>query len=385
MTQFDDQLKQSLHNLSADITPESEDLLTVHRRAGTARRHTHRAIGLAGLAVVAILVLAAFMLVPHPDGRDEPVGPLPSPSAPSTPALREIPNPFTVVRTIEASTVGIHGPLKIAAAPDGNVYVTDRSQHVTELSQAGDVVRRWGGPGTAPGKFRLYSGAVAVGPDGRVYVADTGNFRIQVFSRTGRFLAQYGGYGQGAGRFVWPSDIVVADDGTMFVADDRAATLTALSPTGQQLWRHGTPAETDPNLVGHEHLGGVNAKGELVTANDDAGKVLFVGPDGHVDEAFSTDEAGAEVDATGIPTGHFPNGACGATLDSREDVYVSSCEESYAPRHDTAVYDPEHRLVAGWKRGVMADAPVFDTDGHAWAVKAGNKVLLEMAVDVPTS
>jgi streptogramin lyase len=380
VNRFDEQLKHSLHALSADITPDSQDLLTVRRRAAAARRRTRRAWGLAALAIAGVIAVLVVVLGAGHVGRQEPVGPLPSPSTPTPGGLR---NPFTVVRSIEASTVRIRGPLKVAVAPNGHVYVTDRGQHITELSDSGAVLRRWGGPGTAPGKFRLYSGAVAVGPDGRVYVADTGNFRIQVFSPSGRFLTQYGSYGQAPGRFVWPSDIAVGTDGTMYVADDRAATITALSPTGEQLWRRGTPAETDPDLVGHEHLGGVTSAGELVTANDDVGKVLFLGARGAVLDEFSTDAAGARLNASGVPGGHFPNGACGAALDPGGYVYVSSCEESYALRHDTAVYDQQHRLVAGWRRGVLADPPVFGPNGHAWAVQGGNRTLLELTVNLP--
>jgi hypothetical protein len=127
----------------------------------------------------------------------------------------------------------------------------------------------------------------------------------------------------------------------------------------------------------------VDASGQLVTANDDVGKVLFLGPGGSVVDAFSTDVAGIGVDASGIPGGHFPNGACGATLDTQGNVYVASCEESYDPEHDTAVYDQQHRLVAGWKRGVLADSPVFERDGHAWAVQSGNRNLLELTVRLP--
>jgi streptogramin lyase len=296
---------------------------------------------------------------------------------------REPRDPFSVLRTVSPAAVGIDRPLQVAVGADGHVFVTDRGQTVTELTDTGQVVRRWGGPGTGPGRFRLYSGALAVGPDGDVYVADTGNFRIQVFAPDGTFVAEYGGYGQGPAQFVWPSGIVVGDDGTMYVADDRAATVTALSPSGRQLWRRGTPAETDPDLVGHEHLGGVDAAGELVTANDDAGKVLYLDSAGDVVDAFSTDAAGADVDARGIPGGHFPNGACGATLDPRGDVYVNSCEESYEPRHDTAVYDPAHRLVAGWKRGDLVDSPVFGPSGRAWAVTSGDHALVELAVHLP--
>jgi hypothetical protein len=382
VNRFDEQLKSSLQNLSADIATDPDDLPLVHQLAVVARGRRRRAVAV-GTVLVAIVLMGAVALLGQRTGQEEPVGPLPSTPDPSPGLLREVTNPFTVVRRIDASTIGVREPLKVAVAPNGDVYVTDRGDHVTQLSPSGDVVRQWGGLGTAPGKFRLYSGAVAIGPEGRVYVADTGNFRIQVFTATGQFVTQFGGYGQGPAEFVWPSDIVVADDGTMYVADDRAATVTALSSTGEQLWRRGTRTETDPELVGHEHLGGIDAGGLLVTANDDAGDVLFLGPDGDVVDAFNTDAAGADVDSSGIPGGHFPRGACGATLDPRGDVFVASCEESYDPRHDTAVYDPQHRLIAGWMRGVLADSPVFGADSHAWAVQAGRPTLLELAVELP--
>jgi sugar lactone lactonase YvrE len=292
-------------------------------------------------------------------------------------------NPFAIERTITGTDVGIDRPLKVAVGASGDVYVSDRGQHVTELTATGQFVRRWGGPGTQPGRFRLYSGALAVGPDNRVYVADTGNFRIQVFSSTGRYLAQYGNYGQGPGEFVWPSDIVVGSDGTMYVADDRAATVTALSRDGRQLWRHGTPAEADPDLLGHEHLGGVDTQGRLVTANDDTGKVLFLGPNGRVLDDFSTDKAGSGVENPGVPGGHFPNGTCGATIDEHGYVYVASCEESYEAHHDTAVYDAGHHLVAGWRRGRLVDSPVFGPSGSGWAVTSGNRALVEVTVKIP--
>lgn len=385
MSRLEGRLRESLPRLVAGITPDPDDLLAVRGRAARARRRTARRAGVVGvLAVVGLVVVVALGIGQGRLRGEEPVAPPHSPTSPTSPQQREVQDPFTATRTINAATAGIDRPLKLAVSPDGHVYVTDQAQKVTELDASGEVVRQWGGAGTSPGKFRLYSGAIAVGPDGNVYVADTGNFRIQVFTPTGRFVAQYGGYGQGPGKFVWPSDIVVAHDGAMYVADDRAATITALAPTGQQLWRRGTPVEQDPNLIGHEHLGGVDAAGHLVTANDDTGKVLFINRAGHVVDAFSTDRAGAGVDASGTPDGHFPNGTCGATFDSHEDIYVNSCEESYQPRHDTAVYDPRHRLIAGWKRGNLADSPVFGPDDLAWAVTAGsNPALVELRVNLP--
>jgi sugar lactone lactonase YvrE len=378
VNRLDEQLRHSLNQLSSGIGPDPHDLLVVRRRAQASRRRARAAV-VAGIAVAGVVAGAVVQLGHGTHTSRQPIGPLPS-STDTTQREILVTNPFTVARTIDASTVGIHGPLRVAVAPNGHVYVSDRRQHVTELTATGAVVRRWGGQGTAAGKFRLYSGGLTVGPDGRVYVVDTGNFRIQVFSPTGRFLAEYGGYGQGPGKFVWPSDIVVGTDGTMYVTDDRAATLTALSSSGEQLWRRGQLGEPDPDLIGHEHLGGVTAEGELVTANDDVGKVLYLGPKGRIVDAFSAAEAGGDLAA---PGGHFPRGACGATLDSQGYVYVSSCEESYQAHHDTAVFDPQHRLVAGWKRGPLADAPVFAPDGEAWAVRSGKGALLELTVNLP--
>ena len=102
-------------------------------------------------------------------------------------------------------------------------------------------------------------------------------------------------------------------------------------------------------------------------------------------DSFSTNKAGAGVDASGVPGGNFPRGSCATSFDAQGNVYVSSCEESYEPRHDTAVYNSKHQLVAGWKRGVLVDAPVFSPDGHAWAITSGNHTIVEMEVDLPDS
>ena len=385
MNELDERLRESLRALAGDIVHDPQDLSVVRGRAVDVRRQTRRRAAWGALAVACVAaVVVALVHAGGPSG-DQPIGPNPTPTGPTRGVPQQVTNPFTVLRTVHASALGVGKVLKVAAAPNGHVYVTDRGQHVTEIDATGSVVRRWGGAGTAPGEFRLYSGDLAVGPDGKVYVADTGNFRIQVFTPAGRFLAQYGGYGQGPGEFVWPTDVAVGSDGTMYVGDDRAATITALTPSGRQIWRHGSPGEADPRWVGHEHLGGVTAQGQLVTANDDTGRVLYVAPDGHIVDSFSTNEAGAGVDASGVPGGHFPNGTCGATFDAQGDVYVSSCEESYQRGHDTAVYDPRHRLVAGWERGRLVDSPVFGADGRAWAVTAGNTAVVELEVHLPGS
>lgn len=83
---------------------------------------------------------------------------------------------------------------------------------VVTTSEAAAIRRVLGGPGAGPGRFTTPSG-IAVDARGRVWVADTGNHRVQAFTRDGALVRVL------AGRLKAPEGVAVDAAGHVYVAD----------------------------------------------------------------------------------------------------------------------------------------------------------------------
>ena len=79
--------------------------------------------------------------------------------------------------------------------PTGDVFVTDgyRNAAVHRFSPDGELKYSWGGPGSDPGEFSLPHGLCFVGED-RVLISDRENFRLQLFTLEGEYVAQWHTY-----------------------------------------------------------------------------------------------------------------------------------------------------------------------------------------------
>lgn len=293
-------------------------------------------------------------------------------------ASSALPSPFTITARYAAESLGLDHPTDLAIGPDGNVYVTDRSQRVTIISPGGKVLRRWGKPGRKPGEFkfiatdptipRYVEGKITVGPGGMVYVSDSGNARVQVFTPGGRFVRQFGSYGTGKGQFLQPFDLVVDGAGNVYVVDDITETLAKFSPAGNVIWTIGGATAADPDLAGHFHVTSIDLHGRLVATNDDINRILYIDPSGHKVDAFSPS-------ASGSPSGHV----CEATVDAAGNTYVSGCGP--AP---TLVYDRAHRPIARWPgtQYSLLRSPVFGPNGEVFALATDGSIL-KLRVTLP--
>ncbi len=108
------------------------------------------------------------------------------------------------------------------------------------------------GPGTGEQPEFERPLGVAMSPSGDIYVADTGNNRICVFNRRGRFLFEFGGHGVAKpapgidatwdeGELNFPMGLDIDEDGTVYVADFRNDSISVFSPEGEFLRRFPDP------------------------------------------------------------------------------------------------------------------------------------------------
>ena len=136
-----------------------------------------------------------------------------------------------------SSPKGFFGPRGVALADNGDVYVTDTgNKRVQVFDKDGRFLRFWGAEGNGPGQFIEPVGITVRG--GQVYVCDTGNQRVQVFSTAGRQLFEFVPYGWGGNAVGVEPHLSVDSRGNIYLTDSFKGYLEVFSPEGDPIQKY---------------------------------------------------------------------------------------------------------------------------------------------------
>ena len=140
-----------------------------------------------------------------------------------------------------AIAIGKEGELK---SPSGlaidranrRLYLADSTKHQVLCFSTvdGATIRTMGERGGDDGKFNFPTNLFVDG-EGRLYVADTLNFRVQIFGADGKFIRTFGTQGDTPGTLNRPKGIAVDGEGHIYVADTSFNNFQIFDPQGQLL------------------------------------------------------------------------------------------------------------------------------------------------------
>ncbi|MGZ8566051.1 MAG: hypothetical protein ACXWXS_03260, partial [Actinomycetota bacterium] len=169
----------------------------------------------------------------------------------------------------------------------GFVYVVDAFTGFTnKFDLDGTFLKRFGGKGTGGGRFPTGGRSVAVDGRGRVWVADLAQFRVHVFSRSGRYRFQVPRTPQPPplGGFNTPSDVAVDPQGYIWVIDTMNQRFQKFAPNGTALEEWGIRG--GPQAYGFNYPRGIavgpgcNTYTCVVVADSDTGSIVKYDADG---------------------------------------------------------------------------------------------------------
>lgn len=128
---------------------------------------------------------------------------------------------------------------------DKKVYVTDiKANKAYVFDMKGKLLLEIGKPGVKEGEFNAPNGITA-DDEGNIYVVDTGNQRVQIFDKKGKFVKIINGSNNGKGEsiFVNPRGIGFDSRGIMYVVSNLTHVVYGFDKDGKKIFQIGGMGE----------------------------------------------------------------------------------------------------------------------------------------------
>jgi len=178
------------------------------------------------------------------------------------------------------------------AVGNNNIYVADTGNHrIQKFTRDGQFVTEWGSSGIGSGEF-LYTAGIAIDNNENVYVLDYLNHRIQKFSSEGHFITKWGSAGTGNGQFKFPPvqgyattwcGIGIDASGNIYISDSGNNRIQKFTPKGQFIRKLGSSGSEDGQFNLPTGIA-IDAEGYLYVADTGNNRIQKFNADGPNEE-----------------------------------------------------------------------------------------------------
>lgn len=213
-------------------------------------------------------------------------------------------------------------PNGVSVGDDGNIYVADTwNFRVQVFSPDGEAINAWGARNERGAEAQTEPLTGFWGPrdvlaaNGKVFVADTGNKRVRVYTSEGEFLYDIGSAGSEDGQLNEPAGLAYHPDGRLYVADTWNRRVAVFNETGEFLYNFRVRAWYN-DQGNRPYLGVDPGRGYVYVSDPEAARVLVYDLEGNCVGSFGQPAAdeNAGTNQLGI--------AGGISVDDASNVYV---------------------------------------------------------------
>lgn len=227
---------------------------------------------------------------------------------------------------------------------DGYVYVADTGNHrIQKFTKDGQLVTLWGKQGRGEGEFDAPDD-IAADLDGFIYASDKFNQRIQKFTANGEFVGCWRNPGD---EWFLPSGIASDNRGSLYILNADNKGVYRFTTDGRFIAKWGVVGDG-----GNANFNGiaVDPDGRIVAADRDQSRIRIYSPDGILLDQW---------DARGDGPGQL-NGPAGIAIGPAGNIYVADGDNDRVQ-----VFSPDGAFLKQWGQFGTGDGAFNSTSGVA--------------------